>query len=67
MLQKIHHPHAVQFLGACTREQPYMIVTEASPILALCRPALLAIRQAAAMPTRTLTGCEACVHADALP
>ena len=28
VLQKIHHPHAVQFLGACTREKPYMIVTE---------------------------------------
>ena len=31
MLQKIHHPHTVQFLGACTRKQPYMIVTEFLP------------------------------------
>lgn len=31
MLQKIHHPHAVQFLGACTQSRPYMIVTEFLP------------------------------------
>jgi serine/threonine protein kinase len=31
MLQKIHHPHCVQFLGAATHEQPYMIVTEFLP------------------------------------
>ena len=31
MLQKVHHPHAVQFLGACTVKQPYMIVTEFLP------------------------------------
>ena len=31
MLQKIHHPHTVQFLGACTHQQPYMIVTEYLP------------------------------------
>ena len=27
-LRKVHHPNAVQFLGACTRQQPYLIVTE---------------------------------------
>ena len=27
-LRKLHHPNAVQFLGACTRKQPYLIVTE---------------------------------------
>ena len=31
VLQKVHHPHAVQFLGACTRQEPYMIVTEFIP------------------------------------
>lgn len=25
---QVHHPHAVQFLGACTKTQPYMLVTE---------------------------------------
>ena len=30
-LQKVHHPHAVQFLGAVTQSQPYMIVTEFLP------------------------------------
>lgn len=24
----MHHPNTVQFLGACTRRQPFMIVTE---------------------------------------
>jgi serine/threonine protein kinase len=24
----MHHPHAVQFMGACTKQQPYMLVTE---------------------------------------
>ncbi|KAL6746387.1 protein kinase [Haematococcus lacustris] len=28
VLQKVHHPHTVQFLGAVTRSQPFMIVTE---------------------------------------
>lgn len=27
-LRRIHHPNAVQFLGACTRSHPYIIVTE---------------------------------------
>ena len=31
MLQKVHHPHCVQFLGASTHAQPYMIVTEFLP------------------------------------
>ena len=30
-MQKVHHPHCVQFLGACTHAQPYMIVTEFLP------------------------------------
>lgn len=30
-MQKVHFPHAVQFLGACTISQPYMIVTEFLP------------------------------------
>ncbi|CAD7698960.1 unnamed protein product [Ostreobium quekettii] len=28
VLQKVHHPHTVQFLGAVTRSEPFMIVTE---------------------------------------
>ncbi|CAL5224575.1 g7281 [Coccomyxa viridis] len=31
VMQKVHFPHAVQFLGACTVSQPYMIVTEFLP------------------------------------
>ena len=27
VLQKVHHPHTVQFLGAVTKTQPFMIVT----------------------------------------
>lgn len=27
-LRRLHHPNAVQFLGACTKQQPYLIVTE---------------------------------------
>ena len=28
VLRKVHHPNAVQFLGACTRQEPYVLVTE---------------------------------------
>ncbi|KAI8477395.1 MAG: protein kinase [Monoraphidium minutum] len=28
VLQKLHHPHCVQFFGAVTKTSPYMIVTE---------------------------------------
>lgn len=28
VLQKVHHPHTVQFFGAVTKQRPYMIVTE---------------------------------------
>jgi serine/threonine protein kinase len=31
VMQKVHFPHAVQFLGASTLSQPYMIVTEFLP------------------------------------
>mmetsp|Transcript_9932 Transcript_9932/g.17884 ORF Transcript_9932/g.17884 Transcript_9932/m.17884 type:complete len:474 (-) Transcript_9932:2297-3718(-) len=27
-LRQVHHPNAVQFLGACTKQTPYMLVTE---------------------------------------
>ena len=27
VLRRVHHPNAVQFLGACTKEQPYIIIT----------------------------------------
>ena len=42
MLQKVHHPHAVQFLGAVTTSQPYMLVYEFLPggsLLDMCVPA----------------------------
>lgn len=28
VMRKVHHPNAVQFLGACTRQEPYVLVTE---------------------------------------
>lgn len=28
ILRRVHHPNAVQFLGACTRREPYILVTE---------------------------------------
>ena len=28
---QMHHPNTVQFLGACTRKQPFMIITEYMP------------------------------------
>lgn len=28
ILRRVHHPHAVQFLGACTKREPYILVTE---------------------------------------
>lgn len=31
VLQKVHHPHATQFLGAVTASQPYMLVYEFLP------------------------------------
>ena len=31
VLRKVHHPNAVQFLGACTKQEPYILVTGAHP------------------------------------
>lgn len=28
ILRKVHHPNAVQYLGACTKREPYILVTE---------------------------------------
>ena len=28
ILRRVHHPNAVQFLGACTKHEPYILVTE---------------------------------------
>ena len=28
---QVHHPNAVQFLGACTKQEPYILVTELMP------------------------------------
>jgi hypothetical protein len=42
VLQKVHHPHAVQFLGAVTTSRPYMLVYEFLPggsLLDMCAPA----------------------------
>ena len=30
VLRKVHHPNAVQFLGACTKQEPYILVTGAA-------------------------------------
>lgn len=27
VLRRVHHPNAVQFLGACTKQQPYILVS----------------------------------------
>ncbi len=43
VLQKVHHPHAVQFLGAVTTSQPYMLIYEFLPggsLLDMCAAAL---------------------------
>ncbi|CAG9465309.1 unnamed protein product [Pedinophyceae sp. YPF-701] len=31
ILRRVHHPNAVQMLGACTKKKPYMLVTEFVP------------------------------------
>lgn len=31
VLRRVHHPNAVQFLGACTKKQPYIIITGTCP------------------------------------
>ncbi len=28
ILRKIHHPNCTQFLGACTKQKPYIVITE---------------------------------------
>lgn len=28
ILRKIHHPNTTQFLGACTKQKPYIVITE---------------------------------------
>ena len=28
ILRKVHHPNCVQFLGACTKQKPYIVLTE---------------------------------------
>ena len=28
ILRKIHHPNTTQFLGACTKQMPYIVITE---------------------------------------
>ena len=30
LLRKVHHPNCVQFLGACSRQEPYTLITGAS-------------------------------------
>ena len=53
VLQKVHHPHATQFLGAVTTSQPYMLVYEFLPggsLLDMC--ALLTARD---QPLHALT------------
>lgn len=31
VLRKVHHPNAVQFIGACTKQEPYILVTGVAP------------------------------------
>lgn len=31
MCLQVHHPNAVQFLGACTKQEPYILITELMP------------------------------------
>ena len=31
---QVHHPNAVQFLGACTKQEPYILVTGTLPPIA---------------------------------
>ena len=31
LLRKVHHPNCVQFLGACSRQEPYTLITGALP------------------------------------
>ena len=28
VMRRVHHPNAVQFLGGCTKQEPYLLVTE---------------------------------------
>lgn len=32
VLRRVHHPNAVQFLGACTKQQPYILVSGTPPL-----------------------------------
>ena len=36
VLRRVHHPNAVQFLGACTKREPFILVSGAAPPLLLC-------------------------------
>ena len=41
-LRKVHHPNCVQFLGACSRREPYTLITGRALLAGpLARPALL--------------------------
>ena len=31
VLRRVHHPNAVQFLGACTKREPFILVSGAAP------------------------------------
>ena len=38
VLRRVHHPNAVQFLGACTKQTPYILVSGTSKIAATDKP-----------------------------
>jgi serine/threonine protein kinase len=50
ILRRVHHPNAVQFLGACTKREPYILVTElmsgGSLADALRNPSVFTLRRA---------------------
>lgn len=50
ILRRVHHPNAVQFLGACTKKEPFILVTElmsgGSLADAFRRPQVFPIRRA---------------------
>lgn len=43
VLRKVHHPNAVQFLGACTKQEPYILVTGLIFIHFTMSPSLLGL------------------------
>ena len=70
---QVHHPHAVRFFGACTKRQPYMIVTEFLPggsladVFAKCAAAPTFVHAAVCKPQLAAQNfaCHSGLHSDA--